>query len=402
MVEQLNLEKKIPKKRGRKPKKIISEASISEASISEASISEASIIKPMASISEASISEDAKNIPKKRGRKPKVKKNDEPKIPKKRGRKPKKISIGKSINNLDSSLVKDTILHLKINSSNLDNGLLMDDMYEYNPNIVIPEPYDPSNNDLETFENEEELIVNNEDSIIEEVNNETTEELFDEKLSKINIRYNETNINCSMNNTTKKKNISPIMIYYNEYNKRKEWPKISNIKCFWCCHNFDNIPCSLPYSYKDNIFLVYGNFCSPECSAAYNFDSKADDRDIWERYSLLNHLYSLIYTTPDLTIKLAPPKLSLKIFGGKLSIEEFRDCNTDYLKNYKIVLPPMVSIIPSLEEIKKDSLKKKDTHYIPIDKDRIKKVNNDLRLKRSKPISNRNTLENCMRLKYNK
>ena len=62
----------------------------------------------------------------------------------------------------------------------------------------------------------------------------------------------------------------------------------------------------------------------------------------------------------------------------------------------------MVSIIPSLEEIKKDSLKKKDTHYIPIDKDRIKKVNNDLRLKRSKPISNRNTLENCMRLKYNK
>ena len=83
-------------------------------------------------------------------------------------------------------------------------------------------------------------------------------------------------------------------------------------------------------------------------------------------------MYSQIYDTPDLTVKLAPPRQSLKIFGGKLSIDEFRDCNTDYLKNYKIVLPPMVSIIPSLEEIKKDSLKKSDTYYVP-DKERIKK-----------------------------
>ena len=55
---------------------------------------------------------------------------------------------------------------------------------------------------------------------------------------------------------------------------------------------------------------------------------------MWERYSLLNHLYSQIYDTPDLTVKLAPPRQSLKIFGGKLTIDEFRDCNTDYLKNY--------------------------------------------------------------------
>ena len=39
-------------------------------------------------------------------------------------------------------------------------------------------------------------------------------------------------------------------------------------------------------------------------------------------------------------------------------------------------------------------------YYIPIDKERIKKANNDLRLKRKNPINNRNTLENCMRLKY--
>ena len=62
----------------------------------------------------------------------------------------------------------------------------------------------------------------------------------------------------------------------------------------------------------------------------------------------------------------------------------------------------MVSVIPSIEVNNKNDLgKKNESFYIPIDKDRIKKVNNDLRLKRRKPISNRNTLENCMRLKYN-
>ena len=338
--------------------------------------------------------------------KPKIKNDIEPKTPKKRGRKPKKSNISKLINNnLNSSIVKDTILHLKINSSSLDDGLLLESMYDYNPNIIIPKPYDPSNNDLEIVGNDDDFDIEKDNSINnvikekENVNLENTQDLYEKKVSSLNIRYGETNT-CLIN-TIKKKNISPIMIYFNEYNKRKEWPKVSNIKCFWCCHNFDNIPCAIPYNYKDNIFIVFGNFCSPECGAAYNFDSRADDKDMWERYSLLNHLYSIIYNISELTIKLAPPKLSLKIFGGKLTIEEFRDCNTDYLKNYKIVLPPMVSIIPCLEEIRKDSLHKKNTQYIPIDKLRIQKVNNDLRLKRSKPISNRNTLENCMRLKYN-
>lgn len=382
MVEQMDLVK-VPKKRGRKPKNLSIEEKIEE------------------------------KIPKKRGRKPKQKlEGDEPKIPKKRGRKPKDTTVSKNLNNnFDSSSIKDTILHLKINSSSLESNLLLENIYDYDPNIQVPQPYDPSNNDLEIIgdlntsteiiENKDEFIPKKEVEVVESFEEKDTQELFDQKLSSLNNRYTESTTNCFIsNNSIKKKNITPIMMYYNEYNKRKEWPKVSNIKCFWCCHNFDNIPCALPYSYKDSVYYVYGNFCSPECAAAYNFESGADDKDMWERYSLLNHLYSQIYDTPDLTIKLAPPRQSLKIFGGKLSIDEFRDCNVDYLKNYKIVLPPMVSIIPSLEEIKKDSLKKSDTYYAPLDKERIRRVNNDLRLKRSKPIQNRNTLENCMRLKY--
>ena len=389
MVEQLDLNGEIPKtqkKRGRKPKNVIDP-------------------------------EPVEKIPKKRGRKPKVKVDDnsEPKIPKKRGRKPKDSYLSKpNTTNIDTSSVKGTILHLKINSNSLENGMLMDNMYDYNPNINTPSPYDPNNDNLELINGEGEndiedcsqkpdfkLDIISEPNLVDTLEDKNTEELYEEKVSIINNRYQETSTTSFMpNNSIKKKNITPIMIYFNEYNKRKEWPKVSNIKCFWCCHNFDNIPCALPFSYSDNTFYVFGNFCAPECAAAYNFESGADDKDIWERYSLLNHLYSLIYDIPDLTIKLAPPKLALKIFGGTLTVEDFRECNTDYLKNYKIVLPPMVSIIPSLEEIKKDTLRKKDSYYVPIDKERIKKVHNDLRLKRNKPMTNRNTLENCMRLKY--
>ena len=39
-------------------------------------------------------------------------------------------------------------------------------------------------------------------------------------------------------------------------NKDKRWPDKTNISCWWCCHKFDNTPCSLPYNYKKDKFYV--------------------------------------------------------------------------------------------------------------------------------------------------
>ena len=50
--------------------------------------------------------------------------------------------------------------------------------------------------------------------------------------------------------TSNHKKINSIMVYYNEYNKRKEWPKKSSINCFWCCHTFTCPPCVLPTKLK--------------------------------------------------------------------------------------------------------------------------------------------------------
>ena len=84
-----------------------------------------------------------------------------------------------------------------------------------------------------------------------------------------------------------------------------------------------------------------------------------------------------------------------------MSIDEYRSLNSDYNINYKIIMPPVTSIIPQIEESNLENNSHQKESFIPIDKERIKKANEELRLKRNKPITESiNTLENCMRLKY--
>ena len=411
MSDNVQMNISVPKKRGRKPKK--------------------SVLEELGSSQELSGSSPA---PKKRGRKPKKVSEGEKevKVPKKRGRKPMLSQATSTNKNLSENfMTKDNVLHLKINTQELNNNILLDTLYKYDPNINDPEPYDPKNmcskslNDSEPDQNQNNELVSNLAENTEKSIPQNPPHLSDlpseEKpviLNNIETDYhnilNQENLNTnnlenikisssSHNKTMKnyaKKQTNTIMVYYNEYNKRKEWPKKSSINCFWCCHSFTCTPCALPTKIKNDVFHVFGNFCSKECAAAYNFDSGDNNNIIWERYSLLNHLYSTIEENPDLKIKLAPHRMTLEMFGGNLSIEEFRE-SFNTTKKYKVVFPPMVAIIPSVtENNKKETSRRNDAFYIPIDKERIKRVNNDLRLKRKNPVNNQNTLENCMRLKY--
>ena len=445
-TENINLNVKVPKKRGRKPKSL-------------------SLDKMLDSQKDDSTPNPVK-VPKKRGRKPKTDKSGEKevKIPKKRGRKPMLSTAVTTNKNISENFItKDNVLHLKINSKEAENNIMLDSLYHYNPEINEPVPYDPVDNYAKTLENLESnlkskydnhnysmdkknnlhLSINEsieETESVNELSTETTissgdidskptnslnsndtENIENDTLEKTAseekiINYNDILVNQdkiskkeevtiketrTVKNSNHKK-VNSIMVYYNEYNKRKEWPKKSSINCFWCCHTFTCTPCVLPTKLKGDVFHVYGNFCSKECAAAYNFESQ-DNHNYqcpWERYSLLNHLYSLIEQKPDLQVNLAPHRMTLEMFGGSLSIEEFRESFTTN-KKYNVVYPPMVSIIPAMEISNKvDNSKRNESYYIPIDKERIKKVNNDLRLRRRNPINNKNTLENCMRLKY--
>jgi len=90
----------------------------------------------------------------------------------------------------------------------------------------------------------------------------------------------------------------------------------------------------------------------------------------------------------------------LKIFGGHLTINEYRINNTNYNNTYKLIIPPMISIIPvqELTNIDKGYTSIHDKKYF-IEKDKITEPATSLRLRRSTPFnSNKNTLEKCMLL----
>ena len=196
-----------------------------------------------------------------------------------------------------------------------------------------------------------------------------------------------------------RKNLNKIQYEFIDSNSKGEWPKSTNIYCMWCCHPFDGPPCAIPVKYIDNIFYVGGCFCSFNCAASYNFqDSKSNE--VWERYSLLNLLYKKIFDKPFTKIKPAPPREVLAIFGGYLNIDDYRKNMIQNVRDYKIIKPPIVSMVPKVEE---SIIEFSNSNPIPVDRERLNMAAEKLRLKRDKPLmNNTHTLENFMDLTYYK
>jgi len=159
----------------------------------------------------------------------------------------------------------------------------------------------------------------------------------------------------------------------------------SGVSCFWCCHSFNWSSCVLPISYDayKNLYTCEGNYCSPECALAYLYKESTSESIKWNRHSLLRHLYSKLYTERDLSP--APPRTLLRIFGGPLDIEQYRAYT---MKTNDLVfseLPPIRLIFPTMNiqgpirDIKK---------FVSLSAEVVEKASEQLRLKRSKPISN--------------
>jgi hypothetical protein len=258
-------------------------------------------------------------IPKKRGRKPKEKKVDEIKIPKKRGRKPKNItknvdenSIFKFDNITDKEKVSSNlIIHLKISSNYISK----------NNNLIQPYATHKNYSEINTDKN----IKYKPD--ISENNNKSLNFLK---------KYNNVSITTNLHETFKS-----FLAYDNN------WPIQSDIYCMWCVHPFDNIPCGIPIKIVNNKFHLKSCFCSFNCAASYIFDK--NDYTKWDEYSLLNLLAKKVLKVKE-NIKLAPPRETLKIFGGILDIDEYREKANNITVDYKLNIPPMIAIIAKIEE----------------------------------------------------
>jgi len=196
-----------------------------------------------------------------------------------------------------------------------------------------------------------------------------------------------------------------LLMELEEKSKSGEWPASSSVHCYWCCHRFPGMPYGLPHRYDNNgRFIVTGCFCSLECAAAYNFhgDTSCSAEEMWTRYSLINMLAARMRDVEEeeedeaehektrkpssnYIVKQAPHRLSLSIFGGGLSIEEFR---SSFQRGRRTLLhaPPMVSACQQVEEITDGDVYSVN-HFIPVDTERIDRYQEQMRLKRNKPLA---------------
>jgi hypothetical protein len=159
--------------------------------------------------------------------------------------------------------------------------------------------------------------------------------------------------------------------------------------CWWCCHPYEGEMLHLPFKYDDRkkVYDTVGNFCSWECMKAYAMDNYSSNMSgiICTNLTLMKK-QAVGKLTPT---SAAPNRLALKVFGGTLTIDEFR--NTMKCKTVIVELPTQRYIPNNVIIYNKSSeFKKELTHEELNDKfndiQNSTGVNEPLKLKRTKPL----------------
>jgi hypothetical protein len=187
-----------------------------------------------------------------------------------------------------------------------------------------------------------------------------------------------------------------LMVQYMESSKAKKLPARTEIACFWCAHTFDGQPCIIPEREVHGVYNVYGNFCCPECSLSYLLSETIDPHVRWERIALLHRIYD---REGRGRMSPAPGREVLKLFGGPLSIESYRMTVRQGKLRVDTHMPPMVSILGSIDTKPIDffDTSLKNTLIGSLQMEKTTKAEEGLRLKRSKPLKDReSTLDSVM------
>jgi hypothetical protein len=176
-------------------------------------------------------------------------------------------------------------------------------------------------------------------------------------------------------------------------------PEKTNVACFWCTYDFEGSPYFLPVKEEGGVYSTYGNFCCAQCALAYLLDEHIDSNDRWERMSLLHRMYKI-----QKRLYPAPPRNSLKKFGGVYTYEEYRELIGESKLKVDIHQPPMVSVTSVLDTKPIDFYDSsvQNTFTAGFSLDRFKSWSEHggaLRLKRSKPLKDKeSTLDAYMNI----
>ena len=301
-------------------------------------------------------------------------------VPKKKAsKKPIKVVAVVTSDGIDGSFSPEPrrplIAHLQIRTNEV---LFHDQAIRYDPNPpseLEPEPYDAADGDIFTAGQE----------LLGSVSTEVVLPL------PIPVAIVETP--KSMPCFTRAK----LMVQYKDFSAEKRLPDSTDIACFWCAHTFEGMPCIIPEREVDMVYMVYGNFCSPECGIAYLLTEGLDPHVRWERMALLHRIYDHDGIG---RIFPAPARESLTLFGGPMSIEVFRATVREKKVRVDVHMPPMVSILGSIDTKPIDFFDTNLKHGGSLVVVPQRSVEEGLRLKRSKPLKDKeSTLDTVMNIK---
>ena len=314
-------------------------------------------------------------------------------INKKRGRKPKAGLMSNTSSNLsDITEVPNIILHLKCHMLDLKTNDSISN-YGYTPAIEEVESYSISNihsSDIGNLNKDDEYedepcdynecddnkgIAASSSSYVAPATNEfsafvapaTNSGAASASATSASIMTRNINIIQERNSKEIMKKINRLK--YSFHNGESLQSKINHKSaCFWDTCDFEAQMYYIPVMIVNDIFQVYGCFCSAECAVAFLLKEPIDTSTKFERL----HLIQLLYGNPSgRGIKPAPnPYYLLDKYYGNLTIQEYRQL----LKGPQlihIVNKPLTHILPELYEDNNDFLV--NSKVIPTNNLKLKK-----------------------------
>lgn len=269
---------------------------------------------------------------------------------KKRGRKPKggKIVVKNVEETNKPAPLPNIILHLKCSLQDLKEyntklNEMVTDPLSYNASV--PPEIMTYNDTLTSFSNYENSVDNKTQTLAYKPNDMNISQVC-KSCNCILSPETENRVNedseISIKDINSKLKALRIQFYKNTLNDKKS-------ACFWCTYEYDSPPCYIPKYENDSTICGYGSFCRPECAVGYLMKEQIDDSTKFERYHLLNRIYSKVYGYKK-NIKPAPnPYYLLDKFYGNLSIQEYRKLlNSAHM--LLVIDKPMTRILPELHE----------------------------------------------------
>lgn len=225
-------------------------------------------------------------------------------------------------------------------------------------------------------------------------------DVVDVKVEPVNVK--DTTESRQKNQLQPKKEYGPstLLVQFASTKESHELPEHSKLACFWCCEVFESRPCVIPIRVIESVWQVYGNFCCPQCAMAYLMSEILDTHTRWERIALLNRLYG---KNVNGRLYPAPSRESLERFGGPISIDNFRSICESQKIRVDIHMPPMVSILASMDTKPIDFYETplRNTFASPYSytPNTTPSEPTGLKLKRNKPLKDKeNTLDSCLNI----